>query len=92
MANAYQQLIKAKAANCRGTGSKATVRKKASAYVRSAVKSGKSKREATASANRVLNRSCSAPLIGKRKKHRRVKGPKMRHVLVMGRRKRHSRR
>lgn len=120
MANAYQQLVKAKFGNCSGRVTKASVRKKASAYVRSAVKAGKTRAEATRSANKVLNRSCSVGVGGKRrkkkssgtqrslfsantgKKHhyyghvkaheRRVKGPKMKHVLVMGRRKKHRRR
>lgn len=63
---AWTRLLKAKGRECRG-GSKANTRKAANAYIKDAVKKGKSKTTATASANKVLNRSCKTA-VGKPKR------------------------
>lgn len=54
----FQQLQAAKKSHCAGRTTMAAVTKKKNAYIADAVKKGKSKAEATASANRVLKKSC----------------------------------
>lgn len=79
----FQSLRAAKAAECRGTGSKSTTRKRASAYVKHAVSSlgrsasaaekKKEKARATKIANREMKKTCSTSAVGKAKKGSRVK-------------------
>lgn len=82
MANAYQQLLKSKGTFCKGKTTKTAVRKKARAYIKSAVtkakKAGesvaKARAKATKSANRVLNAGCKVSSVaGAKKKKRAVK-------------------
>lgn len=54
----YQRLRKAKASYCKGKAKKTTVTKAKSAYIKDAVKKGKTKAEATKIANKVVNGSC----------------------------------
>ncbi len=54
----YQLLLAAKASNCKGRTSAATLNKKKKAYIDDAVKKGKSKAEATKIANKVTKGSC----------------------------------
>ena len=54
----YQRLRKAKASYCKGKAKKSTVTKAKTAYIKDAVKKGKSKSEATRIANKVVNGSC----------------------------------
>lgn len=65
----YQQLVAAKKSHCAGRTTKATVNKRKKAYIDHATKKGgKTKAEATAIANRVINRSCSAGIGSTKKK------------------------
>jgi urease gamma subunit len=55
----YQKLVKAKARACKGNkGAAAEARKAATEYIADAVKKGKTKADATKSANKVLKRAC----------------------------------
>ncbi|SER16362.1 hypothetical protein [Neolewinella agarilytica] len=68
----YQRLQKAKASHCAGRTTKASLNKAKKAYIDDAVKKGnKTRTEATASANKVINRGCSAG-IGTTKKKRKL--------------------
>jgi hypothetical protein len=65
----YQQLQKAKASYCKGRTTKAAMNKKATAYIKDAVKKGnKTKAEATASAKRVMSRGCGVGIAGTKKR------------------------
>lgn len=64
---AYQRLQRAKAASCKsGNTSKVTAAK--TAYIKDAVKKGKTKTQATATANRVVNKGCSSVKSTKKRK------------------------
>ncbi|MTB53899.1 hypothetical protein [Lewinella sp. W8] len=65
----YQLLISAKKSHCAGRTTKATLNKRKKAYIDHATKKGgKTKAEATAIANRVINRGCSAGIGSTKKK------------------------
>ena len=65
----YQQLVSAKKSHCAGRTTKATLNKRKKAYIDHATKKGgKTKAEATAIANRVVNRGCSASIGSTKKK------------------------
>ena len=70
---AYQNLVKEKAKFCKGKTTKAAVKKKAAAYIKSAVKKGKTKSVATKSANRVLNGGCSISSVAGTRKRKPAK-------------------
>lgn len=80
MANAYQQLLKSKGAFCKGKTTKSAVRKKAKAYIKTAVNKAKKNGEpvakarvkATKSANRVLNAGCKVSSVAGSKKKKRA--------------------
>ena len=74
----YTRLQKAKKAVCKGTGTKASAKKAAAAYVKAAVKKSKAKgkaatkvrKAAQAKANRVLRSGCSvsSAIAGRKRK------------------------
>lgn len=68
----YQRLQKAKASHCAGRTTKASLNKAKKAYIDDAVKKGnKTRAEATASANKVVNRGCGLGTTAKKKTKRR---------------------
>lgn len=66
----YQRLRKAKASYCKGKSKMTSVTKAKNAYIKDAVKKGKSKTEATKIANKVVKGSCK--LKAKRTKKRKT--------------------
>lgn len=84
----YTRLQKAKKAVCKGTGTKASAKKAAAAYVKAAVKKSKAKgkaatkvrKAAKAKANRVLHSACStsAFIAGKKRSTRKRTGGRKR--------------
>lgn len=65
----YQRLQKAKASHCAGRTTKASLNKAKKAYIDDAVKKGnKTRSEATASANKVVNRGCGVGIAGTKKR------------------------
>jgi len=75
---AYTGLIKEKSNLCKGKATKTAVKAKATKYVAAAVKAGKSKTEATKTANRILTKGCSTSsyVAGKKKAVKRGRKPK----------------
>lgn len=75
---AYSGLLKKKSKLCGGKATKTEVKAAAAKYVASAVKAGKSKTEATATANRILQKGCSTSsfVAGKKKAVKRGRKPK----------------
>lgn len=67
----YTRLLKAKSSACKGRGTAASVTKAAAAYVKSAMKKGKSKAEANRIANRVIKGTCGARINGKKKSYKK---------------------
>lgn len=68
----YQKLIVAQSKQCKGTGSAATVREAASAYIKDAVTKGKTKTEAERIAKKVTS-SCKGIGAARRKKRTTAK-------------------
>lgn len=64
----YQSLRSAKASYCAGRGKKTTLTKAKTAYIKDAIKKGKSKTEATKIANKVVNGSCKTKIGTTRKR------------------------
>jgi len=65
----YQRLQKAKASYCAGRIKKSSLTKAKNAYITDAVKKGnKTRAEATASANKVVNRGCGVGIAGTKKR------------------------
>lgn len=65
----YQQMVAAKKSHCAGRITKAKLNDRKKAYIDHATKTGgKTKAEATAIANRVINRGCSASIGSTKKK------------------------
>jgi len=69
----YQQLQAAKKSHCAGRTTTASLNKKKKAYIDDAVKKGRSKADATKSANKVLKKSCGIGATKKRKTAKRKK-------------------
>jgi hypothetical protein len=64
----YQSLRSAKASYCAGRGKKTTLTKAKTAYIKDAIKKGKSRTEATKIANKVVNGSCKTRIGATRKR------------------------
>lgn len=64
----YQQLQAAKKSHCAGRTTSANLTKKKNAYIADAVKKGRTKAEATKSANKVLKKSCGIGSTAKKRK------------------------